>query len=157
MTSVLIENAPAEDDEDRWRPTSESVERQLTIHSWPEALYRAYHYDTRKLSAYLRRRTELDLPLDQDQLDQVADLMDRRIHHGTTPGRKPGRIPAPKDKIVDDVVCLARGELRRIRQRKGGQAPRGSHRAAILRAWQHLTDGCINIDMQAALTKLRHF
>jgi hypothetical protein len=140
---------------DYFKPTAESIKRQRAIRGWDDALDLAYNRDTKKLSAYLRS----DLPLDRPKRDDLANLIDYRIHRKKGKGRKPGRIPDRyHDKITDDYVArLARRELQRIRQRNGGKAPRGSVQTAISNVCQRLADDGeqVVIDADQVLTMLR--
>jgi hypothetical protein len=142
-----------------WRPTPAAVERHQELHQaiddWRDALRRAYNRDTRKLTAYLRLRR---WDLDEEQREELLDWIDR-IGRKAGRGRKPGREPVwCREATEDDVVRLALGELRRIKQRNGGRTPRGSRRKAILRACQRRADDGddVNVNMDVALTKLRH-
>jgi hypothetical protein len=132
----------------------EWIERQRAISGWGEALYRAYSYDTAKLSAYLRRN---DLPLDEGKREALADLIDRRIHRKKSRGRKPGRIPPPHpDRITEDqIVAAARYELDRIRKRNGGKVPPGSYRAVLHEIYAGTFEDVEIFNENRALKKLR--
>jgi hypothetical protein len=140
-----------------WEPAPESIERHLAMLGWPKALHDAYKYDTRKLSAYLRR-TDLP-PLNHDQLEQLADLIGRRIHRRAGTGRKAGRIPPRNpDEITEGyVVALARDEVQRMKERNGGRTPRGAYRAAILGTCRLLGDDGYNVEInvEQALAAMR--
>jgi hypothetical protein len=140
-----------------WQHTPESIERHLAISEWSLALHEAYKRDTRKLCAYLRRT---DLPLDQDKREQLADLIDRRIHRKTGKGRKLGRIPPANPEAITPgyIAALARPQIEKLRRRNGGKAPRGALPAAVNDVCRRLGDDGYNIDdklAEAALAKLR--
>jgi hypothetical protein len=147
-----------------WEPTPESHEylaRMRVFLGWDDALYRAYKHDTAKLSDYLRRLGPAGL--DQEKLDQLADLLDHVIHRrkegkGRKLGRKPGRIPLPDNIItLGRFVSVARDSLHWIRQRNHGKAPHGSYQAAIEEAREWLLEEgyTVNINMQQALKTLK--
>jgi hypothetical protein len=122
--------------------TAEKMERRWQkLHGWPQALHDAYRHDTTKLSAYLRRR-DLD-DLDQSKREQLADLIDRHIHHrGGKRGRKPGRIPPrDPDAITDEeIAARARAEMRQMKRRNGGRTLRGAVPKAINTVCQLFAD-----------------
>jgi hypothetical protein len=129
----------------RDRPlTAEDMERRYQrLYVWPQALHEAYQYDTTKLSTYLRLVAQGKNPLDREQLEQLVDLLDRRIHHRVgESGRKPGRIPPrDPDAITSEyVAALARAEKERMKRENGGKTPRGVVARAIETVCQRLGD-----------------
>ena len=136
--------------------TFEEIERQLAESGWHEALNDAYRYKTTKLSAYLRRS---DLPLDQDKREQLADLIDRRIHRKAGSGRKPGRIPPrdPDEVSEDQIAAAARRKVQSMKQRNDGRTPRGAYLEAIHEVCQYFADNgfSFHIDKENVLAKMR--
>jgi hypothetical protein len=136
-------------------PTPEQIERKrlwLRL-PWKPAISQAYKRETAKLCEYLRS----DLPLDEYQREQLADLIARRIQRGPGKGRKPGVIPSPLEITQRDVIAYARAQLRRDRARNGGKVPRGGHKRALEQVCQRIADDGYNVEIDpvVVLAELR--
>jgi hypothetical protein len=107
--------------------TAEQLRRRHLKLRWREILYRAYKGETEELCEYLR-----SVPLEEQQQEALAEWIERRTSRRNARGRKPGRRPSPHEVTLQDVVGMARRQLRWIRMRSGGaRVPRGSYAEAI--------------------------
>jgi hypothetical protein len=83
--SLIMRNEP---EKRRWR--TEQILRRQRMNKFDDDINRAYRGDTEGLRDYLKS----DLPLLQDQREQIADLIHRRIERKQR-GRPRGPTPIP--------------------------------------------------------------
>lgn len=109
----------------RYKPrTSEMLQRRLRISSWALAVTKAKDRDIHSLCEYLR---SADLPLDHEQLEDLSELIDRKINLRLKPGkdreahrgRKPGRFTPLEEREGVITTRVAVAAIKRRRRKFG--------------------------------------
>lgn len=133
--------------------TPEMVQRRLKISGWTLAITKVYDRDTKELSDYLR---SADLPLDPEQMEDLADLIDRKINIKPGKGRKPGRFTSLAERQGVVTTSVAVFVIKRHR-RAFGKTPGVSVEEEIERFANFCSDaGCdVDIDKVKAVASVR--
>lgn len=109
--------------------------RKSRIDGFPNAIWDAYHGKTKDLCEFLRS----DLPLSENNRDQLAQLIDRRLQSRRR-GRPRGRIVPPNQVVVEELIYRVKKKLNQRRLRNGGRIRKGIPEMVLGQEFERLAD-----------------